>query len=351
MGLSLDLRQGIRSLERHRALTLTATATLGLGIGAALTMAGIVDHVLLRPHPVRDQDRVVVAWGVFQSSRFGHVPLSAQTVKEVAEHTQVFEQVAGVDYNGSWPAIARIDDRTTTVRMSSVGGDFFGTLGVAPVIGRMLTAADDLQGAEPVIVISRGLWERRFGGDTSVVGRTMPLWTNSFTIVGVAPGDLGIPQGVEAWVPFASINPKAAADPDYGVFDLVGRLRAGRTVEDARVELDRLLLETSDSWGADSRLIATTRTLQDFLVGPVRPAVLVLCSAAVLVFLVAVLNLGNLLVVRGVERQQEFAVRRAIGASQWSLLRQVVVESAFPPTSPAWTRSRCGPGSSSSGSG
>ena len=328
MGLSLDIRQGIRSLQRHRVLALTATVTLGLGIGAALTMAGIVDRVLLRPHPVRDQDRVVVAWGVFESSRFGHVPFSAPILTAIAERTRVFEQVAGVDYNGSWPAIARIDDRTTTVRLSSVGGDFFATLGVAPVIGRMLTAADDRRGAAPVIVISRGLWQRRFGGDTTVIGRAMPLWTRNYTIIGVAPHDLGMPQGVEAWVPFAAINPDAAADPDYGVFDLVGRLRPGRTLEDARVELGRLWLESSPgSWGADSRLIATTRSLQDHLVGPVRPAVLVLWSAAVLVFLVAVLNLGNLLVVRGVERQQEFAVRRAIGASRWSLARQIVAES------------------------
>jgi putative ABC transport system permease protein len=204
--LSLDVRQAVRSLRRHRALALTATLTLGLGIGAALTMAGIADHVLLRPHPVRDQERLVVAWGVFQSSSFGHVPLSAPIVRQIAERTQVFEQVAGVDYNGSWPAIVSIGDRTTTVRMSSIGGDFFGTLGVAPVIGRLLTAEDDRKGAAPAVVISRGLWERRFGGDTAVVGRSLPVWGESYTIVGVAPNDLGLPHGVEVWVPFSVIN-------------------------------------------------------------------------------------------------------------------------------------------------
>jgi len=327
MDLSLDIRQSVRSLTRHRALALIATATLGLGIGAALTMAGIVDEVLLRPLPVREQDRVVVAWGVFQASRFGHVPLSSPKLRAIAERTRVFEQVAGVDYNESWPAVTRVEDRATSIRMSVVGGDLFGALGVTAVLGRMLSPEDDRPGAARVLVISRGLWQRRFGGDTAVLGRTLPLWTESYTIVGVAPDDFELPHGVEAWVPLAAINPGVVDDPEYGVFDLVGRLRPGQTLEDARIELNRLLLETShDGWAADSRLVASVRTLEDFLVGQVRPALLVLWSAAGLVFLVAVLNLGNLLVVRGLEREQEFAVRRAIGASRASLARQVVIE-------------------------
>jgi hypothetical protein len=96
MDMSLDIRQGIRSLRRHRGLTLAAIATLGLGIGAALTMAGIVEHVLLRPLPVREQDRILVSWGVFQSSGFGHVPLSHSTMRALAERTRVFG-AAGTD--------------------------------------------------------------------------------------------------------------------------------------------------------------------------------------------------------------------------------------------------------------
>jgi hypothetical protein len=145
--LSLDLRQGIRSLRRHLGLTLAATATLGLGIGAALTMAGIVEHVLLRPFPVREQNRVVVAWGVFQSSGFGHVPLSYPKIKAIAERTQVFEQVAAIDYNGAWAEVGRVGDRAAPVRIGVFSGNLFSTLGVAPVLGRLLAPADDRLGS------------------------------------------------------------------------------------------------------------------------------------------------------------------------------------------------------------
>jgi len=328
--LSLDLRQGIRSLRRHLGLTLAATATLGLGIGAALTMAGIVEHVLLRPFPVREQNRVVVAWGVFQSSGFGHVPLSYPKIKAIAERTQVFEQVAAIDYNGAWAEVGRVGDRAAPVRIGVFSGNLFSTLGVAPVLGRLLAPADDRLGAAPVAVLSEGLWHRRFGGDSAILGRPLDLTSGAYTIVGVAPGDFELPQGAEAWVTLAAIRADALDDAAYGTLDLVGRLRPGRTAEDARIELDRLVLEADGSqWTADSRLVTTVRSLHEVLVGQVRHAIWVLGAAAMLVFLVAVLNLGNLLVVRGLERQREFAIRRAIGASRSSLARQVVVETAL----------------------
>lgn len=329
MDLALDFRQGIRSLRRHRGLAIAATATLGLGIGAALTMAGIVDHVLLRPLPVREQQRVVVAWGVFQTSRFGHVPLTYATMKAIGERSRVFERLAGLDYNGAWSVVGRSGDQAVPLRIGVVTGELFATLGVAPVLGRMLTAHDDRLGAAPAAVISEGLWRRRFGGDSGVIGRPLSIWTDSYTIVGIAPDDFELPQGAEAWVPLAVIRPDAVEDEAYGTLDLVGRLRAGQTPEDARVELNRLVAEIDGSqWSVDSRLVTSVRTLHEVLVGQVRPAILVLWSAALLVFLVAVLNLGNLLVVRGLERQREFAVRRAIGATRVSLARQVVVETA-----------------------
>jgi predicted permease len=328
--LSLDLRQGIRSLRRHLGLTLAATATLGLGIGAALTMAGIVEHVLLRPFPVREQNRVVVAWGVFQSSGFGHVPLSYPKIKAIAERTHVFEQVAAMDYNGAWAEVGRVGDRAAPVRIGVFSGNLFSTLGVAPVLGRLLAPADDRRGAARVAVLSEGLWHRRFGGDSAILGRPLNLTSGAYTIVGVAPGDFELPQGAEAWVTLAAIRADALDDAAYGTLDLVGRLRPGRTAEDARIELDRLVLEADGSqWTADSRLVTTVRSLHEVLVGQVRPAIWVLGAAAMLVFLVAVLNLGNLLVVRGLERQREFAIRRAIGASRSSLARQVVVETVL----------------------
>ena len=157
MDLALDVRQGLRSLRRHRMLTLAAAVTLGLGIGAALTMAGIVEHVLLRPLPVKQQDRVVVSWGVFQSSGFGHVPITHATMRALAERSRVFEQLAGVDYNGVWADVARVGDRAVPYPLGVVTGELFSTLGVAPLLGRTLVADDDRIGAAPVAVLSEGL--------------------------------------------------------------------------------------------------------------------------------------------------------------------------------------------------
>jgi putative ABC transport system permease protein len=330
MRVSLALRHALRSLRRHWRLTLAATVTLGLGIGAALTMAGIVKHVLLRPLPVREQDRVVVSWGVFQSSGFGHVPLTHATMRALAERTRVFERLAGVDYNGVWADVGRVGDRAVPYRMGVVSGEFFPALGVVPLLGRTLSADDDRVGAAPVTVLSEELWQRRYGRDSAVLGKTFEITNGSFTIVGIAPGDFDLPQGAEAWVTFAAIDPDLLAADAYGTVDLVGRLRPGRTAEEGRRELDRLVAEVDGSqWSTDARLRMTVRPLVDVVVGQVRPAIRVLGAAALLVFLVAVLNLGNLLVVRGLERRRELAIRRAIGATRAALLRHVLVETVL----------------------
>src|SRR5919108_6305469 len=188
MRAPLDVRNALRGLRRHWRLTLAATATLGLGIGAALTMAGIVEHVLLRPLPAREQDRVLVSWGVFQSSGFGHVPLTHATMRTLAERTHVFERLAGVDYNGVWADVGRLGDQAVPYRIGVVTGDLFATLGVTPLLGRALAAEDDRVGAAPVAVISEGLWQRRFGRDSAVLGKPFEITNGTFTIVGVAPG-------------------------------------------------------------------------------------------------------------------------------------------------------------------
>ena len=258
----LDLRYALRRMRHHWRLTLAATTTLGLGIGAALTMAGILEHVLLRPLPVRDQDRVLVSWGVFQSSGFGHVPVSHATMRAVAERTQVFERLSGADYNGVWNDVGRVNGQGVPYRIGAVAGELFPTLGVAPLLGRMLSADDDRVGVAPVAVISEGLWQRRYGRDPAVLGKPFEITNGSFTIVGVAPGDFDLPQGSDVWVTFAAINPDLLAEDAYAVLDLVGRLRPGRTAEEGRRELDRLVAEEAgDQWSADARLVMTVRPL------------------------------------------------------------------------------------------
>ncbi|MBA2457824.1 MAG: ABC transporter permease, partial [Gemmatimonadales bacterium] len=330
MNLTLDLRHALRGMRRRPGVTLATVLTLGLGIGTAATMYGVVDEVLLRPLPVRQEHRVVVAWGAFQASGFGHVPLSYPTLTAVRDRSRVFEQLAAVDYNGAWSVVGRTGGEPVPLRIGVVAGDLFPVLGVSSTLGRVLAAEDDRVGAAPVAVISEGLWRRRFGGDPAVVGTVLPIWTTGYTIVGVIPGDFALPAGAEAWVALAAIRPDAIAEAGYGTLDIVGRLRPGATPADARAELDRLLLETSGgTWDADSRLVSVVQPLREVLLGQVKPALLVLWAAAILVFLVAALNLGGLLAVRSVERREEFALRRALGATRTDLIRQLAVESGM----------------------
>ncbi len=327
MKLPLDVRQALRGMRRGRALTLATVLILGLGIGSAATMYAVVDQILLRPLPVRDQSRLVVAWGAFQASSFGHVPLRYSTLSAIRDRSRVLEQVAGLDYNGAWAIVGRTGTEITPLRLGIVAGDLFGTLGVPPTFGRSLTSEDDRIGAAPVAVISHGLWRRRFAADSAIIGKSLAVWSSPYTIVGVMPGDFDLPAGADAWVTVSAVRPELVTQEESGSFDLVGRLRPGYSAADAKTELDRLLPETNpDAWAADSRLASVVRSLSDVVVGRVRPALLVLLSAALLVFLVAVLNLGGLLVVRTIERQQEFALRRALGASRLALIRQVTIE-------------------------
>ena len=235
-----------------------------------------------------------------------------------------------MDYNGVWADVGRVGDRAVPYKIGLVTGELFPTLGVAPLLGRTLTAGDDRVGASQVAVISEGLWQRRYGRDPAVLGKPFEITHGSFTIVGVAPGDFDLPHGSDAWVTFAAILPDLLKEDAFGTLDLVGRLRPGRTAEDGRRELDRLVAEVDPSqWSTDARLVMTVRSLADVVVGQVRPALWVLGAAALLVFIVSVLNVGNLLVVRGLERQREFAIRRAIGATRASLVRHVVVETVL----------------------
>ena len=171
-----------------------------------------------------------MAWGVFQRSGFGHVPLSYTQLDALRRRTRVFDQVAGLDYNGAWDVVGRAGAEPVPLRLGVVTGDLFGVLGASPVLGRALAAADDRVGAAPVTVISEGLWRRRFGGDPGVLGRPLSVYLKLYTIVGVMPGDFELPAGAEAWVTLSVIRPDAVTDPEYGTLDLVGRLRPGLTV-------------------------------------------------------------------------------------------------------------------------
>src|SRR6266581_6681205 len=169
-GLLTDIRVGIRSLARTPGFALTAILTLALGIGLATAVFTVADILLLRRLPVRDQDRLVVLWGAMRDRTYNY-PFGLNDAREFARQTRSLERVAFFSYYGAGPKPIRDGDQISRLRRALVSGEFFDVLGARPALGRALRVADDVSGAAPVLVLSDGAWQRRFGGDPRVVGR------------------------------------------------------------------------------------------------------------------------------------------------------------------------------------
>ena len=219
--LNQDIRSACRGLWRAKAFTAAATLTLALGITGTALMFAVTDGVLLRPLPVSDQDRLLLAWKELRSSHFAHYPFGGPDVEAVVEASQLLESGAGVTSNGAVAWVAVEDGAASYVHGALVTGAYFEVLGIHPFLGRALTMADDVAGAENVIVISHGLWKRRYGGSRDTIGRRLTLGQTAFTIVGVMPPGLDYPSGVEVWRTVRSV-------PAGGVFGVTGCCPRGK---------------------------------------------------------------------------------------------------------------------------
>jgi predicted permease len=303
--------------------------TLALGIGATTVMFALVNGVLLRRQPIRDQERLIVAWKAYPTGGFDYSPFSKDDIEAVARENRLFEQVGGLSRHGAWPGVPVEREAESPINATCVTGSFFATLGVAPVLGRALEPADDVVGAEKVLVISHALWQRRYGGSPDVIGRRVPLSDPPFRIVGVMPPELDYPVGVEAWMTIEAqvfvtgVLREAVRKENV----LLARLRPGVTPEQARQELQALVTRLDTAAGERAGLLAVVRSFDDVVVGDVRPAMLVLLAAVALLLLIACANTANLMLVRGESRRSELAVRAALGASGGALARPLLAES------------------------
>jgi putative ABC transport system permease protein len=312
-----DIRFAWRGAARGAGVGMVSVLVLGCGIGLALAIFTLADTVLRRPLPVRDESGVVALWGTVPGS-LRTIPLTLQHFERYRREARTLGEVAGTVSVDAWPQVVRDGDSSFRANLSPVTGNFFRVLGSTAMLGRLLNTADDHAGAEPVAVISYSLWRGWFGGSPDVLGRRIALQNSRvLTVVGVAPPGLEYPTRTEVWLPFSMF-----AVPEVTP---LGRLNSGARARDAAAEL-RASFEREPSGAGLRGANAAATPVRRLVVGDFGPALLVLTMAAALLLVAACLNVGGLLLVRGISRRPEIAVRRALGASRGRILRQLTAE-------------------------